>query len=489
MPERRLPSPAGVLVSGFDYQHLYTLIWVFQLIWPDAKVVKVGFEVDDAGNVDDLVIGSVSEPPQFIQVKFVVDQREVLTGDWFMTPPKPGAKTPLERFYASYEELMATHGRVAPNLALQTNRQRVAGDPILDHLGGHDDKLMPRLAQPRVKAATKQARAAWAEHLDISEEQLFDFLDHLQIQAGRDSLEELFKHCSLVMRGAGLKCDEAAVFAAQGRLRRMIGEGVRWIDADGVRTMVKELDLEDGNPEAALLVQAIEHDLWPESATAAVDWVHLFIGDEARERRQLRDPTSWNSRLLPELEAAVSEIRRTGITDVAIRGAMRVSTGLVAGELLSRVRGFRITATSALGEWTSDAPAEKTNVSIESVGLERGADLAMGLSVSQDVQSSVLRFLESTQLPISRFLNVQPPSGADISTISSVEAGTSMARALSQALRDATDDLDEGAKLHLFMATPLPVAILVGYLWNRMPPTQLYDDLGRAGAYAPTFLL
>jgi hypothetical protein len=135
------------------------------------------------------------------------------------------------------------------------------------------------------------------------------------------------------------------------------------------------------------------------------------------------------------------------------------------------------------GEWTSEAPTENDSLVPQVLEPGRGADLAVGISLSQDVGPSVLRYVESTNLAVSRFENYLPRSGAQISSIPSVEAGIRLAWALSKALRDATEDLGEGAKLHLFMATPLSVAILIGHLWNRMPPTQLYDDLGRR---APT---
>jgi len=41
------------------------------------------------------------------------------------------------------------------------------------------------------------------------------------------------------------------------------------------------------------------------------------------------------------------------------------------------------------------------------------------------------------------------------------------------------------AKIHLFLATPMGAALFLGHLWNRIPPTQLYEDV-KTG-YEPTF--
>ena len=44
-------------------------------------------------------------------------------------------------------------------------------------------------------------------------------------------------------------------------------------------------------------------------------------------------------------------------------------------------------------------------------------------------------------------------------------------------------------RLHLFLAASHGLALLLGHLWNRMPPTQLYVDLGAGNGYQPAFLI
>jgi hypothetical protein len=43
--------------------------------------------------------------------------------------------------------------------------------------------------------------------------------------------------------------------------------------------------------------------------------------------------------------------------------------------------------------------------------------------------------------------------------------------------------------MHLFQSGPLPLAIMIGHLWNRMPRTQIYEDLGPGAGYAPAFTI
>jgi hypothetical protein len=62
---------------------------------------------------------------------------------------------------------------------------------------------------------------------------------------------------------------------------------------------------------------------------------------------------------------------------------------------------------------------------------------------------------------------------------------------IGQALLDAIRSEAGGHEppLHLFAAGPLGLSLLLGHVWNRMPETQLYDDLGVGRGYAPTFRL
>ena len=43
-------------------------------------------------------------------------------------------------------------------------------------------------------------------------------------------------------------------------------------------------------PRATVLIQAIDHDLWPETATVALNWVDAFTGDHPSERRGAPQP-------------------------------------------------------------------------------------------------------------------------------------------------------------------------------------------------------
>lgn len=478
------PSASGARLAGDDYQHVLTWIHALRLLLVDGGVTKIEFEADGAGNVDDLIIHRTDEPTLYHQIKFATSNRTPLTHEWFTTPPTGSKQSPLQRFYDSYTKLITAH-EAPPEMALHTNRLPAPNDPILELISGTDCKLVPRLgAKPNGSTAGK-LRRAWADHLGIREEELLTFLGHLAVHSGRDALDDLQEQCAWAMRAVGFRSDIAAVLAAIGALRELIRTGVRELDAAGVNDLADKLQLPAGTPRATLLVQSLTHDPWPETATAAVDWVDLFDGDDPASRRQLKDPADWNQRLKPELVAAVDRIRRARLTDVDVQGTMRLTTGLLVGVQLSEVAGFNVTRTAHDGVWSSHGHREAADIERELVEVDQGDELAIAIAISQPIRDDVLTYIRADMLPVAKLIVYSPPGGAGRRAVGSPDAGRTLATAISGELRHDTRDRRDG--IHLFQACPLPLAILVGHMWNRMPRVQLYEDCGPGGSYVASF--
>lgn len=481
-----LPSASGARLAGDDYQHVLTWIHALKLLLTDGDVTRIEFEADKAGNVDDLIVHRVGQRALYHQIKFVVAQKQPLTHEWFTTRPAGSKRSPLQRFYESYTKLTPTDG-TPPEMALHTNRLPAPGDPMLQLVSGSDCKLVPRLAAQTPGSAAGKVRKQWAKHLGITEEQLLSFLGHLAIRSGREALDDLQEQCAWAMRAVGFRSDVAALLAAIGALRELIKTGVRELDAESVQRLAGMLQLLAGIPRATLLVQSLRPDSWPETATASVDWVDLFVGDTAESRRQLKDPAGWNDRLKPELAAAVGEIRRARLAEVDVRGTMRLATGLLVGVQLSEVAGFKVAAIGREGEWSSTTPRDATTVEREWIDVGQGEELALVIAVSQPIRDDVISYIRTQPLPVGELIVYSPPGGSSREAVISPSAGLGLAAAISSALREDTSGRRAG--VHLFQAGPLPLAIMVGHLWNRMPQTQVYDDLGPGCGYTPAYVI
>jgi hypothetical protein len=482
IPDR--PSARGAAIAGDDYQHLFTWMQALKLLITDEGVVGIGLEVGGGHNVDDVVLHYLNGPPLYHQVKFVTDQREPLSHEWFMTLPRGAQRSPLQRFYGSFTKLTADDER--PRMVLVTNRSPVDKDPILRYVDGRTNKLLPRLREPGPRSESGQARQAWAEHLGISEDELLEMLEYLDIRAGLSSLEELRESCRWLMGFAGLQADINAVDVGMGEMRRLVRDGIRELDEALLREIIAERRLAADGKRATLLVQQIDHDAWPEHATASVDWVEMFEGDEPATRRQLRDPNGWNDVLRPQLHEAAEAIRQLGIRDVLVAGKMRLAAGLLAGFELSDVAGFAIAVRQRDEEWASVGDSTPVELDVETIEIERGDDLAIGISVSADVGEDVHAYVEQQGLAVGKLVMIRPQGGAGRTAI----GGPAEARGLANAIVDVARAEVGGAKvLHLFQGAPLGLAVLLGHTWNRLPETIVYEDLSAGRGYAPSFRL
>lgn len=483
------PAASGARLLGDDYQHLLTWLYAAQLLHTDPEVTRVELEKRAAGNLDDLVVHRCDGPSLYHQVKFTTRPGEPLTADWFVDAPDR-SRPPLGRFYDSFHTL--TVDGQPPGMVLHTNRLPAAGDPVLSCLDGTTERLVPRLARATSASDAGKARAAWAATIEASEEDLLTMLSALRIRAAQASLADLQDRCRWVMEAVGLIGTAESVDKGMLAARRWIQEGTREVDAPIVSRLVDEQALRATEPTATLLIQAIDHDLWPETASVAVDWVDAFIGEHPSERREPHEPDVWSTRFAPDLRAAAAAIRQSGERRVRIDGAFRLATALFAGAVFADVRGFRVCVPGRAGDgtWigdvTSDGPSRPCDLGENVVGIGAGPELAVGLNVSGDLTDAVVRHLATARVEADRLvvLSVQAPNRQAL-------AGDDDVRGWVQAVTGRLRSLaEEGApRLNLFIYGPRTAATLLGHSWNRMPPTQLWDDLGPGGGYTPAFLI
>ncbi len=482
MSDHGLPSPSGARIAGDDYQHLFTWLQALRLRREVEGVTHVEIEVGGNHNVDDVVVHRQDGPALYHQVKFVMAQREPLSHDWF-TDPGDARRSPLQRFHDSFVKLTKDGSR--PEMVLETNRWPVDGDPILIHVDGRTHKLVPRLPLAAPGSESGRVRREWAEHVEIGEDELFEMLDHLEIRAGRSSFEELREHCCWLMGAVGLLDDVDAVDVGMGEIRRLVREGVRRLDAAALDEIIADKRLERGQSRATLLVQQIAHDPLPELSTAAVDWVELFEGDEPAARRQLRDPNGWNDVLRPQLREAVGQIREQGHRDVAVTGAMRLSTAMAIGVEMPDVGGFTVAVRQRDREWSSSGDPAEVTLERSEHEVGQGDEIAIAISIAVDISADVITYLEQEKIPVAKLVNLRSARGVGRNAIESPDEARGLAQALLDEIRREVGGFEP--PLHLFAAGPLGLSLLLGHVWNRMPATQLYDDLGPGRGYAATF--
>jgi hypothetical protein len=111
-----------------------------------------------------------------------------------------------------------------------------------------------------------------------------------------------------------------------------------------------------------------------------------------------------------------------------------------------------------------------------------GSGVALVLAISADGTADVRASIGA--LPaVGRLLTITVGAGPHRRLF----AGANDAMAAATAVRDWVRRFLVGHDLHLVLVAPAPFAFFLGHLWDRVPPTTIYEDL--APGYEPAFHL
>jgi hypothetical protein len=473
------PSSSGARFVGDDLQHLLGWYHLLRMLRPENEIVSVTFESLGAGNLDDVVVQYLDGHRDFYQVKAAVSAETALSSAWLQRA-EVGRQSILQRFLASWR-LIESRG-VPSLLEFVTNRSRHPVDAVLlcrDQRGLLGDRL--RRAPSGSPAAA--GRQSWADHLGISEEELCQLLDVLRFST--DAIESTWRaHVINVSQGLGLKADEASLLAGIGQVREWIKVSRKSLTEVDVRLAIATLNLTDVEPYAILIIQALDRTEVSETVTT-LDWVDRFVGESARTRRGLHQPSDWNALLLPELQETAQRVRKQGAR-ILVRGEMRLPVWFAAGTALSDVSGAKPAALQHGDVWSSSDRGDRPEVlAMDEQAVGGGLELALTMAISADITPSVRAFLQERQ-GIGNHITLALAPGPDRLRIGSSADAMGAAVVLRDCVRSLVVDR-KPPKLHLFLAMPGGLALLLGHLWDRMPSTQLYEDM--LDGYQEAFLI
>ncbi len=478
-------SASGARIQGDDFQHLYAWYQAVGLLIPRENIVSVRIEAKESGNVDDVVIVRSRPPTTYCQLKYAVDASTPLDSELWTKTSTANARSLLRKFWDSWKSLSSVG---PPDMRLVTNRGIDPGCPVMILRDGRMGRLVPRLALAAGGSPAGKTRRAWADHLGVSEQDLLAMLEHLALLTDQGPWAFLGEAAAARMGEASLRTDFTAVEIGMGAARKWVATGVREISARDMEKVVADSGLRGERRKATLLVEAIERDAWADSATVHLDWVDAYLGENARSRRALRDPSDWNKRFLPDLHRAAIQLRAQGFTDVLVRGHMRLPTWFAVGAEFSDTTQWRVSALQRGEEWTGDSRTHVREVRTRSEDIGQGNELAVGVSITNDVSAQVVPFLRGAKIPVARYCDLSPTSGPARDSIVGASDAMSFAMSIRSEIWKAVG-ATRATRVHLFVSAPAALALFLGHIWNRIPETQTYEDLGPATGYTPAFAI
>jgi hypothetical protein len=117
----------------------------------------------------------------------------------------------------------------------------------------------------------------------------------------------------------------------------------------------------------------------------------------------------------------------------------------------------------------------------------RGTDLAVAVGVAVNPTTAVLAYIRGEGLSVDRLLTIIPATGADDQAIANAGQAVAYAQTIRDLIREDLENHPDAARIHLFLAGPGGLALLLGHRWNRTRPTIIYEHLGPGRGYTPAF--
>ncbi|MFJ7212835.1 SAVED domain-containing protein [Amycolatopsis sp. NPDC098790] len=478
------PSSSGVRRGGDTFQDLFVWGAAMRVIGPASRFAQVEVEITGAGNVDDVVLRSrTAGGDVYGQVKWATNPADLVDEAFLTTPPRAGkSKTLLQKLYASHVALK----QYGDNHTMQliTNRALDRGHPLLGHVDGRTDLLVPYVSQTSATTEAGTTVARWAEHVGASRAELLDMLGHLQFITGRTISAER-DHVRTLMLAAGLDGSEEALQQGLTTVAAWVVGGTRTVNEQDIRQAVT--GLRQKPPSALLVVQAIDADPHADEATVALHWVGLYDGDDPRARVVPRDPDSWN-RMDRELATTAAMIENEGWSTTVVRGSMRQATFFRVGTALPQVRQHTLHYVQRGETWSTNATKVPLGEPIlRRTQLDLGKDLAVAVGTTLDPAGEVVTWLRSNRVPVHHLLTITPAAGPDDASITDARHAVTYAEKIRNLVRAELGGQATAEAVHLFLAGPGGLALVLGHRWNRTRTTVVYEHLGAGLGYIPAF--
>jgi hypothetical protein len=249
-------------------------------------------------------------------------------------------------------------------------------------------------------------------------------------------------------------------------------------------------------PDQPLQVLVTTFDRPPKQPGHALvlDWTRRF--DQPRGRGA--DPAIWERVLLPALDQVVATIlAATPGRPVVAGGKLPISAAVAVGVAFLVQRGQQLSWAQQIpgsGEqlWSLHTASEPSGFTFQlREGTVTGQDLAVLVSVSDDVTNAFGRFhaAHGARSPFRGVLDVGHPAPPP-HRLSAGQA-TDVADLVARGLRAARQRYPTITGVHLFMAVPVGLAVMIGQHLNTLGTVQTYDFVtaGSDAPYRPAVLL
>ena len=279
-------------------------------------------------------------------------------------------------------------------------------------------------------------------------------------------------------------------------IRKVTSDPISAHDAAGVARRVLKHRVQEISKHLAageplrLVLNTRKKPAFEPGVALSLDWTHRFDG------RMANPPDAWKEHLLPALETVAQnfEQQASGRRIIAeglcaLPAAVALGSAFLATRRLSlawrQVSPKRAPEIWCLGEQVKSS-GFTAHVRSGDVSAD---DLALLVSVASNVEPAFAA--SRPQLRAFRGMLVVTKPGSYPHDIETPGKAADIVRVIAQGLREARDTLQPRGTIHLFLAVPAGLAVMIGQTLNTFGPIQTYEHVGTdaVGVYQPAALL
>lgn len=479
-------APRAAAIRGDNLQHAVGLYTVLEAL-DDEHAVSVSIEDADGGAFDDVVLRRVAGVPgKWRQVKSSNYGGEAIDEDWLMRANSQKGSSPLQAFHATWRHLRDSEELF--ELELVTNRNLDHGLALFKAL----DKKADRLDESKLKYALEHPRTdlgklltKFAKHLGVDRAEVVEFLSAVGFR-NEGSEKAWWIRISDKMRINGFRGDESAITVALRMVSDWVTDGVGVVTVEDARRRLENLDLLARDGTLVLAVHGIDREESRDLPNVRVDFTDLYPPGDSFERRGLADPGDWDAVVLPRLTGGAWKLETFRSRRVHIVGSIRLPAWFAVGRKLPGVRRWVVSLEQDGVEWVSNergGSAEVIPLADETLDGD-GTDLAACIALRHDPTHDVGAYLSEAGIPAGHLFTVTGETGVGPTAVPDGAWAVAWVAAVQDALMAKVRETGT-TRVHLFMAGPAGVALLLGHRWNVLPAVTVYEHLG--SGYAPTF--
>lgn len=493
----RVPRTRSLLL-GDEYHHRFFWLEATRLFIDSRNVASVAIELAEARAFDDVVAKyRVPIPDSFgkpvhqdhFQLKFHLTGRSEIRGHDLIDPEFIGASAVslLQR------ALEAVRLGAVPRrrLFLVTPWCIRNGDPLYGLVSNRSGEiLVDRVLRARPRSDIGTLREDWRRALgDVDEGELVKVLEAIHFYPPK-RLDELDRDLDQRLRLAGLApVDDILVqHPYEAISRRFIVDGTLEHDRSSLDDVLVRERLRLRQPWTAdvgrrvLGIKSFERFSFQlEDGAESISLLPFFHG------RAKAEEVDWDRDIAGALTKFLGRVQSG--QQYEIRLDCHLSIAYVAGLSLGKVAADVYPSRGA-ESWRPDGAPVVGEWSVREVTVGEGPELAVGISVTREVENDVRAFLREHVPAVGRLVTLTIADGVGDRSVRGGDHARALAARAGRLIQSARNDRDRGRPLHMFMAGPAPLAFLLGREGRAFGPTTTYEfafESGVPGAYAEAF--